>query len=50
MKIELDDDTRRQSIASIQRYFRQRLADLDGACSAPEFGYWKGSGVRRGKP
>jgi uncharacterized protein (DUF2164 family) len=89
MKIELSDETTTQSIASIRRYFRERLdddigdlkarllleyfleeiapsvynqgiadaqayladrvADLEGACSAPEFAYWKGSSVRRGK-
>lgn len=87
MTITLADDARRQSIASIKRYFleeldqdvgelkaglllefflkeiapsvyngavadaqtylRDRLVDLEGACSAAEFGYWPSSSVRR---
>ena len=87
MTISLPDDARKQSIASIQRYFaeeldqdvgelkagsflefilkeiaptiyngaitdaqtylRDRLTDLDGACSAPEFAYWPRASVRR---
>jgi uncharacterized protein (DUF2164 family) len=88
MTISLSDDARRQSAASIKRYFaeeldqdigelkagllldfilkeiaptiyngaiadaqaylRDRVADLDGACSAPEFAYWANAAVRRG--
>ena len=87
MTISLPDDARKQSIASIKRYFaeeldqdigelkadlllefilkeiaptvyngaiadaqaylRDRLADLDGACAAPEFAYWPSASVRR---
>jgi uncharacterized protein (DUF2164 family) len=87
MTIELPDDARNQSVASIQRYFREeldqdigdlkaglvlefflkeiapsvynaaiadaqtyvrdRLVDLEGACTAPEFGFWPSSSVRR---
>lgn len=87
MKISLSDAARKQSIASIKRYFaeeleqdvgdlkaglvldffvkeiaptiyngaigdaqtflRDRVADLDGACSVPEFAYWPGTSVRR---
>lgn len=87
MPVTLTDDARKQSIASIKRYFleeldldigelkaglmldfilkeiaptvyngaitdaqtylRDRLADLDGACSAPEFGFWPTASVRR---
>jgi len=36
------------AIADAQTYIRDRLADLDGACSAPEFAYWPSSSVRRG--
>lgn len=36
------------AIADAQTYIRDRLVDLDGACSAPEFAYWPKSSVRRG--
>lgn len=35
------------AIADTQAYMRDRVADLDGACSAPEFAYWPKSSVRR---
>ncbi|HEY4218737.1 MAG TPA: DUF2164 domain-containing protein [Gemmatimonadaceae bacterium] len=35
------------AIADAQTYLRDRVADLDGACSVPEFGYWQGGSVRR---
>jgi uncharacterized protein (DUF2164 family) len=35
------------AIADAQMYVRDRLADLDGACSALEFDYWPSSAVRR---
>ena len=87
MQIVLSDNARKQSIASIKRYFveeldqeigdlkaglllefilkeigpsiynaaigdaqtylRNRVADLEGACSVPEFAYWPSSSVRR---
>lgn len=87
MTIILSDAARKQSIASIQRYFaeeldqdigdlkagllldfiakeigpsiyngaigdaqtylRDRVADLDGVCSVPEFAFWPSSAVRR---
>lgn len=87
MNISLPDDARKQSIASIKRYFseeldqdigelkagllldfmlkeiaptiyngaiadaqtylRDRLVDLEGACSVDEFGYWPSRSVRR---
>lgn len=28
------------AIADAQTYFRDRVADLEGACSVPEFAYW----------
>ena len=86
MTISLPDDARKQSVASIKRYFaeeldqdigelkaglllefmlkeiaptiyngaiadaqtflRDRLADLDGACSVPEFVYWPSASAR----
>ena len=36
------------AIADAQTYLRDRVADLEGACSAPEFAYWPGS-VRRAR-
>jgi uncharacterized protein (DUF2164 family) len=87
MKISLPDTARKQSIASIRRYFadeleqdigdlkaaslleffvkeiaptvyngaiadaqafmRDRVADLEGVCSVPEFAYWPSASVRR---
>ena len=87
MTITLTDDARKQSIASIKRYFREeldqdigelkaglvlefflkeiaptiyngaiadaqtyvrdRLVDLEGACSVPEFAFWPSASVRR---
>jgi uncharacterized protein (DUF2164 family) len=87
MKISLPDTARKQSIASIRRYFadeleqdigdlkaaslleffvkeiaptvyngaigdaqafmRDRIADLEGVCSVPEFAYWPSASVRR---
>ena len=35
------------AIADAQAYFRDRVADLDGACAAPEFAYWPKASVRR---
>jgi uncharacterized protein (DUF2164 family) len=35
------------AIADAQTFFRDRVADLDGACTAPEFAYWPSSTVRR---
>jgi len=35
------------AIADAQAYMRDRVADLDGACTAPEFAYWERSTVRR---
>ena len=32
------------AIADAQTYLRDRVADLDGACSVPEFAYWPKSG------
>ncbi len=87
MTITLSDDARKQSIASIKRYFleeldqdigelkaalmlefflkeiaptiyngaiadaqtyvRDRLVDLEGACSVAEFAFWPSASVRR---
>ncbi|MDB4908014.1 MAG: hypothetical protein JWO05_2798 [Gemmatimonadetes bacterium] len=35
------------AIGDAQVYLRDRVADLDGACSEPEFAYWPSSSVRR---
>ena len=36
------------AITDAQTYLRDRLVDLEGACSVAEFGYWPSSSVRRG--
>ncbi len=36
-----------EAIADAQAYLRERLIDLEGICSAKEFGYWSGGTVRR---
>ena len=35
------------AIADAQIYLRDRVADLDGACFAPEFAYWPRTAARR---
>jgi uncharacterized protein (DUF2164 family) len=35
------------AIADAQTYLRDRLADLEGVCSAPEFAFWPSASVRR---
>jgi uncharacterized protein (DUF2164 family) len=35
------------AITDAQTYLRDRLADLDGAHSVPEFAYWPRAAVRR---
>jgi uncharacterized protein (DUF2164 family) len=30
-----------QAIADAQRHLKDRVADLEGSCFEPEFGYWK---------
>lgn len=35
------------AVADAQVYLRERLVDLEGACSIPEFSYWPSSSVRR---
>jgi uncharacterized protein (DUF2164 family) len=35
------------AITDAQTYLRDRVADLDGACFEPEFGYWRDN--QRGK-
>ena len=36
------------AVTDAQTYLRDRVADLDGACFQPEFGYWQ-AGARRSK-
>ena len=35
------------AIAEAQIYLRDRVADLEGACFAPEFTYWRENATRR---
>jgi uncharacterized protein (DUF2164 family) len=35
------------AIVDAQTYLRDRVADLEGACSVPEFAYWPKISVRR---
>jgi len=35
------------AIADAQTYLRDRVADLEGACSAPEFAFWDLPAVKR---
>lgn len=35
------------AIADAQTYLRDRVADLEGACSVPEFAYWDRPAVKR---
>jgi uncharacterized protein (DUF2164 family) len=35
------------AISDAQTYLRDRVADLEGACSVPEFAYWPKASVRR---
>ena len=37
------------AIADAQTYLRDRVADLEGACYAPEFGYWPKGTSRRSR-
>jgi uncharacterized protein (DUF2164 family) len=37
------------AIADAQTYFRDRVADLEGACYAPEFGYWPKGASRKSR-
>jgi uncharacterized protein (DUF2164 family) len=36
------------AIGDAQAYFRDRVADLDGACSVTEFAFWKRPGSKGG--
>jgi uncharacterized protein (DUF2164 family) len=44
---EIGPSVYNSAIADAQAYLRDRVADLDGACSAPEFSYWGRAAVRR---
>lgn len=35
------------AISDAQTYLRDRIADLEAVCAAPEFGFWPSSSVRR---
>ena len=37
-------------VAAAEAFLRDRVADLEGTCHEPEFGYWsKGAAVRRNR-
>lgn len=37
------------AIADAQTYLRDRVADLEAICHAPEFGFWEGEGGKTGR-
>jgi len=37
------------AITDAAAYFRERVADLDGACTMPEFAFWEKPGVKRAR-
>lgn len=44
---EIGPSVYNRAVADAQDLMRDRVADLDGACSAPEFAYWGRAAVRR---
>ena len=38
-----------QAIADAQKYFQERVVDLEGVCYEKEFGYWPASTNSRGR-
>jgi uncharacterized protein (DUF2164 family) len=44
---ELGPSIYNAAVADAQAFLRDRVADLDGACFVPEFGYWPRSASRR---
>jgi uncharacterized protein (DUF2164 family) len=44
---EIGPSVYNDAISDAQTYLRDRVADLEGACFAPEFSYWPRSSVRR---
>jgi uncharacterized protein (DUF2164 family) len=44
---EIAPSVHNRAIADAQTYVRDRLVDLEGACSAPEFAFWPSASVRR---
>ena len=46
---EIGPSVYNSAIADAQTYMRDRVADLDGACSAPEFAYWDKPGAKRAR-
>jgi uncharacterized protein (DUF2164 family) len=36
------------AIGDAQAFLQERVADMEGACTVPEFAYWATSAVRRG--
>lgn len=41
MTIEIPKDARKEAIASIERYFRMRVDELDVEAHEDEFQYWR---------
>ncbi|MDQ6738341.1 MAG: DUF2164 domain-containing protein [Gemmatimonadota bacterium] len=39
--VEIAPTVYNAAIGDAQTYLRDRVADLDGVCSAPEFAYWQ---------
>lgn len=39
-----------QAILDAQKYFQERVVDLEGVCYEKEFGYWPQGTSLRGKP
>jgi uncharacterized protein (DUF2164 family) len=39
-----------QAIVDAQKYFQERVVDLEGVCYEKEFGYWPLSTSPRGRP
>lgn len=44
---EIGPSVYNRAIADAQTYLRDRVADLEAVCHAPEFGFWE---AERGKP
>lgn len=45
---ELAPSVHNAALAEAQAFVRDRVADLEGTCAEPEFGYWpRGTSVRR---
>ena len=43
---ELAPSVYNRAVLDAQRYVQERALDLEGACHAPEFGWWAAAGAR----